>query len=91
VAVRWINRGSNVVDRQTKYVKSVLVEDRFTYNCPIEYEYEYRFTEYEYEYRFTEYEYDLPGESSTPPPSAAIRQSRCTVSRPAKMRGDLKL
>ena len=30
-----------------------MVEDRFTHYCPIE---------YEYEYRFTEYEYDLPDE-----------------------------
>jgi hypothetical protein len=26
-----------------------MVEDRFTPSCPIEYEYEYRFTEYEYD------------------------------------------
>jgi hypothetical protein len=55
VAVRWINRVSNAVDRQTIHVKSVMVEDRFTHYCPIE---------YEYEYRFTEYEYDLPDKLS---------------------------
>jgi hypothetical protein len=36
-------------DRQTMPVESVMVEDRFTHSCPIEYEYEYRFTEYEYD------------------------------------------
>jgi hypothetical protein len=68
VAVRWINRGSNVVDRQTIHVKSALVVDRFTHYCPIEYE--YRFTEYEYEY-------DLPDEPSTRfTPSPALPGTR---------------
>jgi hypothetical protein len=67
VAVRWINRGSNVVDRPRIPIQSVIVEARFTHSCPIEYEYEC-----EYEYRFTEYEYDLPD-------ALAARRSRLST------------
>ena len=42
-------RCRDIFDRESIDIKSFVVEDWLAHDCPIEYEYEYRFTEYEYD------------------------------------------